>query len=63
MRSTGSLMVSRTYKRRTDLDSADYSSYKQVGILVNVQDGEGRGRVGTGRSRHHTSHRAFQRIY
>lgn len=45
------------------LDRAEYSSYKQVGVLVDVQDGVGRGRVGTGRCRHHTSHGAFQRIY
>lgn len=45
------------------LDSAEYSSYIQVGVLVHVQDGVGRGRVGTGRGWHHTSHRAFQRIH
>lgn len=45
------------------LDSAEYSSYKQVGVLVDVQNSEGRRRVGTGRGRHHTSHGAFQRIY
>lgn len=41
------------------LDCAEYSSYKQVGALVDVQDGVGCGRVGTGRGRHHTSHRSF----
>lgn len=45
------------------LDRAEYSSYKQVGVLVDIQDGVGRGRVGTGRCWHHTSHGAFERIY
>ncbi len=45
------------------LDCAENSSYKQVGVLVNVQDCVGCGRVGAGRGRHHTSHGAFQRIH
>lgn len=45
------------------LHSAEYSSHKQVGVLVHVQDGEVNGRVGAGRSGHHPSHRAFQRIH
>lgn len=45
------------------LDSAKYSSYKQVRFLVDVQDSEGRGRVGAGCGRHHACHRALQRIY
>lgn len=45
------------------LDCAEYSSYKQVGVLVHVQDGVGSGRAGAGRGRHHTGHRSFQRIH
>ncbi|TNN30636.1 hypothetical protein EYF80_059212 [Liparis tanakae] len=64
MRSAGSSTASRTYRDgRTDLDGADYPSDKQVGLLVHVQDGEGRGRVGAGRSGRRPGHRAFQRIH
>lgn len=49
--------------RETDLDGAEYSSHKQVGVLVHVQDSEGCGRVGAGRGRHHPCHGSLQRIH
>ena len=48
---------------RQYLDGAKYSSYKQVGVLVNIQDSERCGWVGASWSWHHASHWAFQRIY